>query len=715
MAIDQKVTDRVEITTLPETGMMHVVDVSDTSQSPAGSSYKISKANYQKDLKPKTYQTEAEMLAVFPVPSNGTAAKVANDPDPLKNGDWSVDSGAWVQDSPPFNSLVDNEDIEAQGSGLIIANRDSNVSGKKGFKVIRTGFDWTSIPVSYSDSIWEIREDFDLSAANVTIPENVEIVFKGGIITNYGVITLDKTVINANYKVFDGSGTFAGTLNTSIKPEWFGAIPNDDTVDDQLAINNATDMANDLGGSEIMLSGNYYVDSRRSGVDYIIEVFSNTTITGTGMYTTRVKVGDNVTVDSPVFLTNSATNVEFSNFEIDGNKIRTSSTGTPEDEGIDIKGGGNIRIYNMYIHDMFTDGIDIDKVSTVGNTAIIDGCIIKDCGGIGVHSNYEFTQMSNTIIDNCGHHRFQYGTGQVGYDACGADFKGNEGRITDCTIINNARGINIANHVRSILTNCTIKNNGEENVVVNSILSTNGPLDSVIANCTISNSKYGIYVRGNDRTVNISDNNIIGEGVDSAGIYIEDTVGVLNINNGTLGGYFGVQIANVTGYINVNGANFESTQSAVRIENATSNVTVKNCFDNISTGYSVDLRGPSVSGVKILKNDFNNRIGVRMLYLGGNPSNITVKNNEMTGMTVAGTGHIIKNNTGYITENYGSSTIADASATIVVNHGLNITPNNISLTTSGNELVWYSNITSTQFTINRALTSGNLDVSWEVK
>ena len=63
----------------------------------------------------KTYQTEAELLAVSPIPTNGTPAKVANDSDLSKNGYYSVVSGSWVQDSknvltPQYTLLVASND-----------------------------------------------------------------------------------------------------------------------------------------------------------------------------------------------------------------------------------------------------------------------------------------------------------------------------------------------------------------------------------------------------------------------------------------------------------------------------------------------------------------------------------------------------------------------------------------------------------------------------
>lgn len=66
----------------------------------------------------KTYQTKAELLAVSPIPTNGTAAKVANDSNIENNGYYAVVSGAWVQD----RKLVVQE-VEEN-------NTDKGVSGK---------------------------------------------------------------------------------------------------------------------------------------------------------------------------------------------------------------------------------------------------------------------------------------------------------------------------------------------------------------------------------------------------------------------------------------------------------------------------------------------------------------------------------------------------------------------------------------------------------
>jgi hypothetical protein len=72
----------------------------------------------------------------------------------------------------------------------------------------------------------------------------------------------------------------------------------------------------------------------------------------------------------------------------------------------------------------------------------------------------------------------------------------------------------------------------------------------------------------------------------------------------------------------------------------------------------------------------------------------------------AGLGTVVRNNLGFVTDNLGTSVIASGSTTIVVTHGLGMTPTlaNIAVTPTNNlgtaTKFWISNATATQFTIN---------------
>lgn len=105
---------------------------------------------------------------------------------------------------------------------------------------------------------------------------------------------------------------------------------------------------------------------------------------------------------------------------------------------------------------------------------------------------------------------------------------------------------------------------------------------------------------------------------------------------------------------------------------------------------------------------------IREESTGGGGDNIIAENSVTWGgvaptvalIESAGTGTIVRNNIGWVTENTGTATVASGSTTVAVNHGLESSPalKNISVTPTnslGNAAkFWISGITATQFTIN---------------
>ena len=92
-----------------------------------------------------------------------------------------------------------------------------------------------------------------------------------------------------------------------------------------------------------------------------------------------------------------------------------------------------------------------------------------------------------------------------------------------------------------------------------------------------------------------------------------------------------------------------------------------------------------------------------------------ISNTSATPITGIQADTIVRRNSGYTTESMGSATIADTASTIVVTHGLRATPNVVTATPRGNENVWVSARTSTNFTISRTGTSGALNVDWRAE
>ncbi len=104
----------------------------------------------------------------------------------------------------------DEEDITAINKKLKFKDRDAT-GNQQGYKIIRADFDWLNIPASYADSIWEIRYDFSLGNAAITLPDNVCLKFNGGFISNYTSITAinGKSTLSES-EGFDESGTVTG-------------------------------------------------------------------------------------------------------------------------------------------------------------------------------------------------------------------------------------------------------------------------------------------------------------------------------------------------------------------------------------------------------------------------------------------------------------------------------------------------------------------------
>ncbi len=124
----------------------------------------------------------------------------------------------------------------------IVGVQDRDASGDQlGYKVIQEDFDFTSIPASYADSIWEIRYEHDLGGGDFVVPAGVVLFFNGGIISNYGTITGNLTKIDSVRKqIFDTSGAIAGTWGVNEAfPEWFMSESNVDNSINVLAIKNA--------------------------------------------------------------------------------------------------------------------------------------------------------------------------------------------------------------------------------------------------------------------------------------------------------------------------------------------------------------------------------------------------------------------------------------------------------------------------------------------
>lgn len=118
--------------------------------------------------------------------------------------------------------MADDEDIEEVNSTLKFKDRkyNSKLASGKGYKILRKN--WTKVGgkminfltqdmINETNTIYEIRYDFDLNEKDIIIPEGCILKFNGGVLTNGNIIynnckIIDNININT-YGTFDNKPT----------------------------------------------------------------------------------------------------------------------------------------------------------------------------------------------------------------------------------------------------------------------------------------------------------------------------------------------------------------------------------------------------------------------------------------------------------------------------------------------------------------------------
>ncbi|CAM4197347.1 hypothetical protein [Zobellia nedashkovskayae] len=131
-------------------------------------------------------------------------------------------------------------------------------------RIIPQDFDWSNIPTDYSDSVWEIRYNFDLAGQTIILPKNVTVRFNGGVLVN-GTVRGDQSIIESNSEnqLFDAL-TLEGTFKSEyLKPQWFGAAMNG-TTDDREDFVETLDQAENIG-AKVLVDKNMFIDVEETG------------------------------------------------------------------------------------------------------------------------------------------------------------------------------------------------------------------------------------------------------------------------------------------------------------------------------------------------------------------------------------------------------------------------------------------------------------------
>lgn len=311
--------------------------------------------------------------------------------------------------------------------------------------------------------------------------------------------------------------------------------------------------------------------------------------------------------------------------------------------------------------------------------------------------------------------------------------------ITLTNTVQNARRV----HFRGLFLN--LNNTATAGIVLN-----NCSYDTV-ENCEFANigTGKGVKLTGICGGIRVTEGFFFEGSSSGTGVSIEDT----SVKNHVSDCYFGeslpigVSLASGTSENKVADCTFFGVSTAVAINASHRNTVTDNIIDEtgshgititsanrnqitnntirdygseanqqngifINTAGSVDADDNVIRGNTIIEaNAEGNSAHIRIAETSGASNRTLVENNDLdSSATVAiqdaGTSTRIRNNRGYVTENNGTATVANATTSIAVTHGLSTTPalDDISVTPTndlGNATkFWISTPTSTQFTIN---------------
>lgn len=330
----------------------------------------------------------------------------------------------------------DDEDLESVASQLKFKDR-TNSGNQLGYKIIRSNFDFTNIPVGYDNSFWEIRYEHDLLGASFTFPSNVTLEHLGGVFTNYGTITLDNTTINhKGGQLFDASGAINGAGRAAIvTPKIFGVDINSGN-DEAAGLLAAKELSN-ICNVDLSLDGGTYKSSLAietvgyntgivgqkgsSRIDFsdyvgtpnVIKLSGNVFDLETYSISANVSKGDNqITFNGvhglsigDVFVINNSDDYSFSTNRPEYNEgefcevkkvISTTIVELRYSVSANYAVGVNIDIYKAYLAKIKLQGFECIVPSTAQGVRL-ERCIDIDVLGLKI----EGSQVNQMSVSNC--------------------------------------------------------------------------------------------------------------------------------------------------------------------------------------------------------------------------------------------------------------------------------------------------------------------------
>jgi len=510
------------------------------------------------------------------IPGTGTVTSVGvSTPSAFTVSNSPITSAGVINITGSGTSVQYVDGTGALQNSELILNRDS-ASNTLGNKTIPSDFDFTSIPASYADSIWNIVHYHDLSGATITLPANVTLNFIGGKFSNGGIIG-NYTKIDAGLnRIFDLSITFSGTWDLSkVFPHWFNVV-NGNVV--TLELQKAIDFTILSNAKEFKCVGFSNLLLKELDIQNANDLFLN-------FKGTKFTSSENATLPTSGFGSvtcirlKNCNNVELSGLEFYGNNFLVQPIG--------VDSSVNTNINRNNIHDVGSKGIvssngikTILRYNKVYNTLNASNGIVLGNNNAGFHDNDSVVEHNE--IYNC--------------DATGIVFQTSSGncsynKVYDCQ----GSGIITTGAITGEVTkNVVISGNECYGNLFHGIQedSTASPTDVqviVSENICYENDNFGIVLVADNNWIisnNICYNNGVS-GATSAGIRIEGGTGVVVSGN---------ICYNSTGFfqqIGVSLINFDATTIV-------SDVVVggNNCYNNLLDGINHEV----VSGAAEINN-----------------------------------------------------------------------------------------------------------------
>jgi hypothetical protein len=249
-----------------------------------------------------------------------------------------------------------------------INNRSKTVSNNSGYFVLPNSFDWEESLIGYSDSVLEIRYNFDLGGATINLPNDVLLKESGGILKNGTIVGNNTKIENSLNQLFDKDVIIQGTWDVEEEfLEWHGA-KGDGLTDDYLALKNVGKISKNIK----LIDDKIYKIANIEQIDLVDGV----KFSGKG----TLKFSDK----SNRFLSG----LNISNFELKDLKIDSESETS---EGY--IGGGYLRFENC--HNFTIENLDILKTAW-------DGVKFLNCTNFKMtYSNINYCKSSGVQVENC--------------------------------------------------------------------------------------------------------------------------------------------------------------------------------------------------------------------------------------------------------------------------------------------------------------------------